>query len=145
MAASLLTRLRRWAAAYGPPGVLVGLPALLIVAGVPRGQTLYGSDVVNQFLYQRGMIGERLAAGDFPVWDSTTACGFPLLAAMQSAVFYPFTWATAVLAVTDVWAFLAWSHLALAGGFAFGWLRRGLGVDRMSSRARSSSRCLAVR
>ena len=61
--------------------------------------------------------------------------GFPLLAAVQGAVFYPPTWLCVLLSAGTFWTLSAWAHLILAGVFAHRWLERGLGVGTWAALA----------
>jgi hypothetical protein len=54
--------------------------------------------------------------------------GFPLLAGVQGAVFYPPTWLCVVLSAGAFWTFSVLLHLIVAGVFAHRWLERGLGL-----------------
>jgi hypothetical protein len=113
-----------------PAAVLVLLPTLLVLSGAGGDFTLLGSDMVAGSYQIRGLVGRLLREGRLPVWDSHTMCGFPLLAAMQAGVFYPLTWPAAFVSPGPFWTATVLVHLILAGQFAFGWLRRGLAVER---------------
>jgi len=90
---------------------------------------LFGSDVVNVFLYSRMVIVEAFRSGHLPLWDAHTMAGFPLLAAVQGAVFYPPTWLCVAFSSGTFWTLSVWAHIALTGLFAQRWLVRGLGVS----------------
>jgi hypothetical protein len=119
----------RWAAA----GILVLVPALLVLPGLRSGHFLFGMDFVSDYYSIRGFIGKELAAGRLPVWDPYTMCGSPLLASLHPGVLYPLTWPCAVLSPGASWTFTVLVHLVLLGLFADAWLRRGLGLDRWPS------------
>jgi len=114
---------------FGPPGILVLFPLLLIVGAVRPGQFLYGEDAIGGFYHLRGAIGKAFAEGRLPFWDPHVMAGFPLLAAMQGAVFYPPSWLCVFLPPGLFWTTSALLHLALAGLFAHRWLERGLGLS----------------
>ncbi|HZE99758.1 MAG TPA: hypothetical protein VE981_22315 [Planctomycetota bacterium] len=116
-----------------PAGVYIGLPAILIFTALAPGQFLYGLDTVGAFYHLRALVGEELASGRLPVWDSHIKCGAPLLAGMHAGVLYPPTWLSAVVAPGLFWTLTAWLHLSLSGFFADAWLRRGLGLSRLSA------------
>lgn len=118
-----------------PIAILILLPAILVLSGPGPGQCLYGQDAVQAFCQLRGAVGQELASGRLPVWDSHTRCGAPLLAGLHAGVLYPPTWLAAVLDPGAFWTLTAWLHLSLAGLFAYGWLRRGLGLSRLSALA----------
>jgi hypothetical protein len=88
---------------------------------------LFGIDVVTVFHYQRMVIAEAFRAGRLPVWDPHVMAGFPLLAGVQGAVFYPPSWLCVVLSAGTFWTVSAWFHFILAGAFAHRWLERGPG------------------
>src|SRR5258706_11365072 len=83
----------RWA----PLAVFVALPSILILPFLLSGKMLYGHDVVSVFHYSRITIAEAFRSGRLPVWDPHVMAGFPLLAAVQGAGFYPPTWPCVVL------------------------------------------------
>lgn len=113
---------------FGPLAVFVFVPSFLILPILFSGKMLYGHDVVSVFHYQRIVIAEAFREGRLPVWDPHVMAGFPLLAAVQGAVFYPPTWLCVVMSAGTFWTLSAWAHLILAGVFAHRWLERGLGV-----------------
>lgn len=108
------------------PILLAAIPSVLVASALGRGLTLYGSDWVVDFYYTFSYVGQCFREGRLPMWDSHTMAGFPLAAAMQAAVFYPFTWLTALVPAWLFWPLAAAGHLALGGLFAFVWLRKGL-------------------
>lgn len=125
------TSIARWA----PGAVFLLVPSALILPIAFRGGLLYGHDVVSVFHYSRIFIAESFRAGRLPLWNPHVMAGFPLLAAMQGAVFYPPTWLCVVLPAGLFWTLSAWAHLILAGLFAHRWLERGLGVGPWSALA----------
>jgi hypothetical protein len=96
---------------------------------------LYGADVVSVFHYSRIVIADAFREGRLPTWDPHVMAGFPLLAGMQGAVFYPPTWTCVFLSAGQFWTLSAWLHLVFAGFFAHRWLERGLGLNRWSATA----------
>ncbi len=116
--------LQRWI----PAAVFILLPILLVFPALAPGRFLFGHDVVGIFYSLYGSVGKALASGTLPVWDPHVTCGAPLIAATQSAVFYPGTWLAALTGPGLFWTLSAALHLSLAGFFAHAWLRRGLGA-----------------
>jgi hypothetical protein len=112
-----------------PLAVFVLVPSALIIPVLLSGGMLYGADVVSVFHFSRIVIAESFRSGRLPIWDSTTMAGFPLLAGVQGAVFYPPTWLCVLMSAGKFWTFSAWAHLILAGVFAHWWLERGLGLN----------------
>jgi hypothetical protein len=120
---------------FAPPAVFVLVPSVLILPILFSGKMLYGSDVVTVFHSSRMVIAQAFREGRLPVWDSTVMAGFPLLAGLQAAVFYPPTWLCAFIPAGAFLTLSAWLHLILAGGFAHRWLERGLGVGTWAAMA----------
>ncbi len=127
--------LRRWL----PLAVFVLIPSALIVPVLLSGGMLAGADVVSVFHGSRVVIAESFRSGRLPVWDSTTMAGFPLLAGVQGAVFYPPTWLCVLMSAGTFWTVSAWLHLLLAGAFAHWWLERGLGLNPWAALAGASA------
>ncbi len=107
----------------------LGLPILVILWRVKGTGMLAGSDVVLNFYYVRSMVARCLLNGSLPVWDPHTLSGFPHLAAIQGAVFYPLNWLFIPFTPGYAWTLTAISHYCLAYVFAYLWLRRGHGHD----------------
>jgi hypothetical protein len=124
---------RRWA----PLAVLVLLPSALILPILFSGKMLYGHDVESVFHYQRQVIAQAFREGRLPVWDPHVMAGFPLLAGLQAAVFYPPTWLCVLIPAGAFWTLSVWLHLILAGVFAHRWLERGMGLGAWSALAGS--------
>src|SRR5438105_6599193 len=118
----------RFSLLWIPAAVFVAVPSILILPILFSGKMLYGHDVVSVFHYQRIVIAQAFREGRLPVWDPHVMAGFPLLAAVQGAVFYPPTWLCVFMSAGTFWTLSAWMHLILAGVFAHRWLERGLGV-----------------
>lgn len=57
--------------------------------GFWTGQGLIGGDLYTYFLPQKVFYGERLAAGELPLWNPLVGHGYPLVAESQTGVFYP--------------------------------------------------------
>jgi hypothetical protein len=104
------------------------IPSALVWFALKPGEFLFGLDVISVFYHLYGSIGNSLADGRLPVWDSHSFCGSPLLAAMQGGVFYPPTWLATVLDPGTFCGVMVALHLSLSGFFAEIWLRRGLGL-----------------
>lgn len=113
---------------FVPPALFILVPTVLVFPFLFQGRMLYGHDVVSVFHAQRIVVAEAFREGRLPVWDPTVMGGFPLMAGMQAAVFYPPTWLCLILSAGVFWTFTAWLHFMLAGFFAHRWLERGLGV-----------------
>lgn len=123
--------LRRWL----PVAVFILIPSVLIFPILLSGKMLYGADVVSVFHYSRIVIADAFRSGRLPVWDPHVMAGFPLLAGVQGAIFYPPTWLCVLMSAGTFWTLSVWAHLVLAGVFAHRWLERGLGLNRWSATA----------
>ena len=55
-----------------------------------NGGGMVGGDVYTYSLPQKVFFSDRLAAGEFPLWNSTTGHGYPIVGESQTGVFYPF-------------------------------------------------------
>ncbi len=108
--------------------MLVAVPSVMILPLLFSGKMLYGGDVVSVFHYGRIVIAEALRSGRLPTWDPHVMAGFPLLAGLQGALFYPPTWLCVILSAGTFWTVTAWLHIVAAGQFARLWLRSGLGT-----------------
>lgn len=107
----------------------VGITALWLQFNVEppgAGRTL-PHDLVYYFLPQLDLAGQRLAAGELPLWNPDACAGIPLLGSLQVAVFYPGTWLAAALPADQVLPVLVFLHLLL-GGTASALLFREWGV-----------------
>lgn len=76
------------------------------------------------------LMTRAFAAGEFPLWDTSTYCGRPLYAVIQAQVFYPPAILTALAGALfgeqRLIALMEWhlvAHVALAGVFTYGLLR----------------------
>jgi hypothetical protein len=72
--------------------LVIGLAfALTYVFFAPlwTGGGLIGGDLYTYFLPQKQFFAERLAAGEFPLWNNRSGFGYPLVAESQTGVFYP--------------------------------------------------------
>jgi len=54
-----------------------------------RGGGFIGGDTYTYFLPQKAFLQDRLRAGEFPLWNSWTGHGYPLLGESQTAPLYP--------------------------------------------------------
>ncbi|HEX2171530.1 MAG TPA: hypothetical protein VHL09_03695, partial [Dehalococcoidia bacterium] len=86
-------------------------------------------DLLVYFYPQQQYLGEQLRRGSLPLWNPYLFGGVPFLANIQTGVFYPPNWITAVLpppyATTALTLFHAW--LAAAGLVVLGRQLLGLG------------------
>jgi hypothetical protein len=109
-----------------PYAAFVVVPSALILPILFSGKMLHGMDVAGAFHYTRSLLSESLRSGRLPLWDPHAMLGFPMLAEVQSAVFYPPSWLCLVLSPGAFWTVSVLGHMILAGLFARAWLRQGL-------------------
>jgi hypothetical protein len=80
---------REWALAA------LGLAALVLASfpdAVFRGRVFYERDLHIDWYTQMESFARSVAAGSWPVWDTTIAFGQPLLADPSAQILYPLTW-----------------------------------------------------
>jgi hypothetical protein len=80
-----------------------------------RHQEGWSGDFRSYYLPNAEYAGERLAAGELPLWNPHQALGGPFLAALQVGILYPPNWLHALLPAPTVFVLLAFLHVALAG------------------------------
>lgn len=97
-----------------------------------RQQEGWSGDFRSYYVPNATYAGERLAAGELPLWNPHQALGDPLLATLQVGALYPPNWLHAALPADMVFVVLAFAHLCLAG-FAAGILAWVLGATAAGS------------
>ena len=83
------------------------------------GQIPFFRDLATYFYPIKYSVAQAFQAGSLPLWDKHMAAGFPLMAGLQSAVFYPPTWAFYLLRFFNAvrFAFVFHYVLAATGGY----------------------------
>ncbi|MBW2287107.1 MAG: YfhO family protein [Deltaproteobacteria bacterium] len=76
------------------------------------------SDFVNYYIPMTAKAAERLAGGELPLWNPENCSGIPLLATMQTGVFYPGTWLAVLMPAHDALPMLVLAECFLGGLFA---------------------------
>jgi hypothetical protein len=112
-----------------PIAILVLLPTLLVLWTLRSGGMIYGVDMLNGSYYIRAIVGQELSQGHAASWDPHAMCGFPLMAGLQSAVFYPLTWLILLFGPGTFWTLSVLLHLILVGLFTYAWLKEGLSLS----------------
>lgn len=81
----------------------------------------FGYDLFNYFYPHLAYAGDRLRAGEVPLWNPFLFTGVPFAANIQTAIFYPTTWLALWLEPPDVVRYAALIHfwLAAIAGYAF--------------------------
>lgn len=114
---------------------------LAIIALVPpvlfwrlflEGQVLFWGVPLLQFYPWRRLAVEAIRAGHLPLWAHGLGNGAPLVANLQSALFYPLNVIYLVFPVEQAMGYSAVLHLALAGLFMHSY-GRAVGLGRLAS------------
>ncbi len=98
---------------------------LLITSGfcyelIVEGRSPIRGDIVEQFYPWKSYVYESVMNGELPYWNPFTFGGSPLLANMQSGVFYPLDWIVLLtFPLERFYGISLWLHLCLAGVGAF--------------------------
>jgi hypothetical protein len=111
-----------------PTALFILIPGILVYSSVGSGQFLSGTDLLGGFYHLRGAVAKALSEGRLPLWEPHVMAGFPLFAAVHSAVFYPPAWLSIFMPIGSFWTLSVFLHLVFAGVFARAWLNRGLGI-----------------
>ena len=105
--------------------IVVLLPVVLLAGAWRLGGVSALEDDLLYYLPLRQHIGERIAAGDWPLWNPYVLMGSSIAADPQSGLWYPPTWLFALMPAE--WAYPATLalHFALAGAGMYRLLRAG--------------------
>ena len=95
--------------------IIIILPFVLFWRWVVRGEVLYWGTLLFQFWPWHQLVKTSLLAGEWPLWNSLLGNGTPLLANLQSAVFYPLNLLYLLIPVEHGLTLSIILHLALAG------------------------------
>jgi hypothetical protein len=106
------------------PLAFLASSALFLHDVVFSGRAYLLRDVLTFFHPWQVAVRESVRAGTLPFWNHGTACGLPLLANLQSGTFYPVNWLYWFLPFDVALTAGMALHLALAGIFLRGFLRR---------------------
>jgi hypothetical protein len=80
-------------------------------------------DITTQMLPWWNLSKDIIHSGHFPFWNIFSGNGLPLMANMQSAIFFPLTWLFYIFSVRFALAAYAFLKLLLMGMFTFLYLR----------------------
>jgi len=81
-------------------------------------------DVRTQFYPWRIHGFQRLARGEFPLWNPYTFAGMPFVANLQSAMFYPTNWLCLVMPIPKAINLGVVLNLFLSLAFTYAWARQ---------------------
>ena len=109
------------------------LPMLLQLDGIPFHPNAQYSDLlISHWPNSNFLRNELNSRGEFPLWNPLILSGAPLVADPLFSVWYPPTWLTIILPVTQAYNILFILHLAWAGLGMFLFLRK-IGKSRAAS------------
>lgn len=100
------------------------LPCLLFWRWLVKGEVLFWGTLLLQFWPWHSLVKQSLLAGEWPLWTPLLGNGAPLLANLQTAVFYPLNFLYLLLPVEHGLTLSVLLHLVLAGLFMFLYTRR---------------------
>ncbi len=100
-------------------------------AGVPIKNPLI-SDIPSVIYPQRLLAVEQMKAGKIPLWNSNMFSGYPLMAAFQTAAFYPLNIFYFLMPFVPAWSLQVILQPILSGIFTYLFLRN-LKLDKLSS------------
>ncbi len=122
-----------WRAAW--PLLLLTLLCVIFywdVLWLAENQMILGEDAADMHLRWLRFAVSSVREGRFPLWNPYLFSGQPLVANPQAALFYPPTWLTLLMPVTQGLSLIAVLHLWLGGVGLYGWLRAE-GASRVGS------------
>ena len=112
--------------------IIVIAPLLLFWRWVVKGEVLFWGTTLFQFWPWHSLVKSSLLAGEWPLWNPLLGNGTPLLANLQSAVFYPLNLIYLMLPIEHGLTFSIILHLTLAGLFMYLYTRI-IGLDSFAA------------
>jgi hypothetical protein len=100
-------------------GLILILPLVLFWRWLLWGEVLFWGTTLLQFWPWHHLAKTSLLAGEWPLWNPLLGNGAPLLANLQTAIFYPFNLLYLILPVEHGLTLSIILHLALAGLFMY--------------------------
>lgn len=100
------------------------VPCLLFWRWLVKGEVLFWGTLLLQFWPWQTLVKQSLLAGEWPLWTPLLGNGAPLLANLQTAVFYPLNFLYLLLPVEHGLTLSVLLHLVMAGLFMFLYTRR---------------------
>ncbi len=104
-------------------GLIVLLPAAILAGAWRLGGVSALEDDLLYYLPVRQYIGQRIAAGEWPVWNPMVGMGTSLAGDPQSGLWYPATYLFAMLPPLGAYSAVLIAHFALAGAGMYRFLR----------------------
>jgi hypothetical protein len=93
----------------------------------------YPGDLINYYYPMNEHVTSRLADGELPLWNPLACGGIPLLATLQSRIFYPGTWLSLWLPVDQALSLVMFLECLIGGWFSFLFFRTLLVSDLAAS------------
>ncbi len=115
--------LREWQRRLLVSSVIILSPAVILAGAWRLGGVSALEDDLIYYLPVRQYIGERITAGDWPLWNPFSRMGISIAADPQSGLWYPPTWLFAVLPPLVAYPVTIILHFALAGMGMYRFLR----------------------
>ncbi|GMU20981.1 MAG: hypothetical protein AMXMBFR13_10770 [Phycisphaerae bacterium] len=103
--------------------VLMGLPAVLLAGAWRLGGVSALEDDLLYYLPIRQYIGERIRAGEWPLWNPLVSMGTSVAADPQAGLWYPPTWLFGLLPPLLAYPVTLVLHFTLAGAGMYRFLR----------------------
>lgn len=98
-----------------PMVFIISLPFLLFWRWVVKGEVLFWGTSLLQFWPWHYLVKTSILKGEWPLWNPLLGNGTPLLANLQTAVFYPLNLIYLIIPVAHALTFSIILHLLLAG------------------------------
>lgn len=108
---------------HWPIVVLIVTPIVLLAPIVMLGRVLYWGVPLLQFYPWQHFAVESLRSGQLPLWNSLVGSGAPLIANLQTGVFYPLNFLYLILPTEYAMDYTAALHVILAGLFMYAFMR----------------------
>lgn len=102
---------------------LILLPTVILSGAWRLGGVSALEDDLLYYLPMRQYVGERIAAGEWPLWNPLVGMGTSLAADPQSGLWYPPTWLFAIAPALIAYPLTVILHFALAGWGMYRFLR----------------------
>lgn len=78
-------------------------------------EIIFGSDIVFEFFYKRGYGFGELLKGEVPLWNPHQFCGYPFVADIQTAIFYPLNVLFLIFNTGTAFTLSSFIHVILSG------------------------------
>ena len=103
--------------------LIIFAPLILFWRWLLKGEVIYWGTLMFQFWPWRYLVKKIALAGAWPLWNPLLGNGTPLLANLQTAIFYPPNLLYFLMPVEQALTLSTILHLSLAGLFMYGYAR----------------------